>query len=587
VEVKSRPWRIREVPSSELTQELANEVRLSPLAVQICLQRGLKTAAEIQSFLVPRIEDLTAALSIADMDRAVARLIVAREQGERVRIYGDYDVDGTTGTALLSRVFAELGFAVDARQPDRFTDGYGLNVAAIAQAKEDGIALLLSVDCGITSFDAAREAQALGLDLVVVDHHQVDPVKGLPHAVAVVNPQRSDCASGLRQLCGCGLAFFLAIALRAAGRERGWFTQGREPNLRQHLDLVALATAADMVPLVGDNRILMFHGLEVLKNSRKPGIRALLRAARLDPADLSPGDLGFVLGPRINASGRMSSATLAWELLTTDDEVRAEQLAAELERLNADRMKVQNEIWEQVKTKIVQQVAAGHCKHGIVVGEQGWHEGVVGIVASRVTETFHRPAVVIGLNGDRGKGSVRSYGGRDVLEALRESAEHLIGFGGHRHAAGLSVQAGKLEAFAAAFDASLGKIPSVLDPLWAEAQVSVADLQTATVLDLERLGPFGPGNAEPVFIVSACIRERQVLKEKHLKLVLASEDDNATRQAIEAMWFYGVERCEGEREYFQTPGHFVEWAGVPQINRFRGRIKPTLRIKDCRKISTK
>jgi single-stranded-DNA-specific exonuclease len=550
-----REWKLRVDSSSEgelhaQVERLSSETGLAPLTLRACVLRGLTTADSIREFLNPRFERLCSPLKIKDMEKAVERLAQARASGEEIRIFGDYDVDGTTGAALLTWAFKDYGFKSSARQPDRFKDGYGLNVRAVEEAVADGARVLLTVDCGITSFDAARRAQELGIDLIVVDHHQLDAKLGLPPALAVINPQRADCDSGLKQLCGCGLAFYLAMALRARGRADGWWPVGSEPNLKQHLDLVVMATAADMVPLTGDNHVLVRYGLEVLKQSRKPGVRALLEAAGLGSRDISPGHLGFVIGPRINASGRMVSASLAFELLTTEDPARAMELARELEKLNSERAATQNAIWDQVRARVEQGIAEGKFRHGIVVADPGWHEGVVGIVASRVTETFRRPAAVIALREDFGKGSVRSYGGKDVLAALRASAEHLKGFGGHKHAAGLSVEHGRLEAFADAFDAALGEMQEDLKslPLYFEGQCSVDDLSVKALEELEKLGPFGPGNPEPVFVCKASVRNQTILKGRHLKMSLAGSE-------------------------------------LPELNRFRGRVTPTFRIRDWRKAS--
>lgn len=566
---------------------LIQETGLSPMTIQVCLNRGLKTAQEIQDFVSPRLERLKDPFTIKDMSIAVDRLELARETGEPVRIFGDYDVDGTTGAALLAWIFKEYGITADVRQPDRFKDGYGLNVTAVDETAEAGIQLLVTVDCGISSFAAADKAEELGIDLIVVDHHQIDPEKGLPPALAVVNPQRSDCESGLRQLCGCGLAFYLARALRTRGRDRGWWPVGKEPNLKQHLDLVVMATAADMVPLTGDNHILVRQGLEVLKNSRKPGVKALLEAAGLLDADqsakkLSPSHLGFTLGPRINASGRMASANLALELLTTTDAVAAASMAQELERLNKERAEVQNQIWDQVRVRVEEGIAAGKFNHGIVVADASWHEGVVGIVASRVTETFRRPAAVLTLREDHGKGSVRSYGGKDVLEALRASSVFLKAFGGHRYAAGLSLELDQVDAFTEAFDQALGAIEedSKMKALYVEGVCELNDLNLKTLGELENLGPFGPGNPEPVFKVRAQVLDHQVLKGRHLKLRLGAAQSS---HSVEAIWFNAAERStfSDDEEKFMDG---VEWAAVPEINRFRGRETPTLRIKDWRDV---
>ncbi len=590
-----REWRLRHEaclesdPVERKLSELQQATGLSRIALRVCLARGLETPEAIHSFLNPTFDQLCSPLSIRDLDRATERLSRARarpgQPGEKIRIYGDYDVDGTTGTALLSWVFSDFqGFDFDARQPDRFKDGYGLNVKAVEEAAADGVQVLVTVDCGISSFDAAEKARELGVDLIVVDHHQIDSARGLPPAHAIVNPQRSDCDSGLKQLCGCGLAFYLAMGLRIRGRAENWWPEGQEPNLKQHLDLVVMATAADMVPLTGDNHVLVRHGLEVLKSTRKPGVKALLEAAGVGSKDLSPGHLGFVIGPRINASGRMQSASLALELLTTRDASRAFRLAREIETLNAERADLQNRIWDQVRMRVEEGLAQGKFRNGIVVADPAWHEGVVGIVASRVTETFRKPAAVIALREDYGKGSVRSWGGKDVLAALRESASTLRTFGGHKHAAGLSVENHRVEEFAEAFDRALETIQSDAAslPLMIEGVCDVSDLNVRALTELEQLGPFGPGNPEPVFSFRAVVRNHQVLKGRHLKLNLSSPMAGSGAQAdkpLEAIWFHGAERADRLMELLEEE---TEWAGVPELNRFRGNAKPSFRVKDWR-----
>ena len=577
--LEPREWKIRpEVLSGsdpETVSGLARETGLAPLTVRVCLSRGLNTSQAIQAFLFPRFESLTHPSKIRGIGDAVDRLALAREKGEKIRIFGDYDVDGTTGAALLTWVFREHGLNADARQPDRFKDGYGLNRGAVEEAVASGARVLVTVDCGITSFDAAERARELGIDLIIVDHHQLDPVRGLPVALAVLNPQRPDCESGLKMLCGCGVAFYLALALRARGRELGWFEPGMEPNLKQHLDLVVMATAADMVPLVGDNHVLVKHGLEVLKRSKKPGVRALLNAAGLASRDISPGHLGFVIGPRINASGRMHSASLALEMLTTGDDVRATELALTLEKLNRERADLQNQIWDQVRARVEQGIADGRFRHGIVVADAGWHEGVVGIVASRVTETFRRPAAVISIREDHAKGSVRSWGGKDVLAALRTAADLMIGFGGHKHAAGLSLKPENLPALEHAFDQALASVEEdrEVTPLWMEGDASQEELTARTLEELERLGPFGPGNPEPVFRLKARVQGHRVLKERHLKMNL---------EGLEAIWFHGAEHASYLNGELLSA--VSEWAGVPELNRFRGSATPTFRVRDWKPI---
>ena len=286
--LKPRSWKMMGESITDDVRTLAKNLNLSPLMVQLCRQRGLADGDAIQSYLKPELRNLTDPFKVRDMDVAIARLVAAREAGERVRVFGDYDVDGTCGAALLWWTLTEMGLQVDVQQPDRFRDGYGLSVSAVEALAAEGRKLLITVDCGITSFAALERAKALGVEVLIVDHHQIDAAKGLPPALAILDPQRADCPSGLRELCGCGLAFFVAMALRSKGRERGWFVEGKEPVLKKHLDLVVLATAADLVPLVSNNRILVRHGLEVLKRTEKPGLKALLTTAGVEVRLVSP-----------------------------------------------------------------------------------------------------------------------------------------------------------------------------------------------------------------------------------------------------------------------------------------------------------
>ncbi|MBI4924369.1 MAG: single-stranded-DNA-specific exonuclease RecJ [Bdellovibrio sp.] len=576
-----RLWQDRLVSNTENVNKLINETGLSPLVVQVCVNRGLGSTEEILNFLSPKLENLKDPYSIKDMDLAIDRMVLARQNQEKVRVFGDYDVDGTTAASLLALILKEFGFQFDVRQPDRFKDGYGLNVGAVENAFKEDVSLLITVDTGITSFDAAQKAKELGLDLIIIDHHQVDSVRGMPKALAVLDPQRPDCQSGLKELCGCGLAFYFARALRTRGKSENWWPGGKEPNLKQHLDLVVIATSADMVPLVGDNHILTRHGLSVLEVTQKPGVKALLEVSGLSKKNLSPSHLGFVLGPRINASGRMSHASLAFELLTTDDVIRASEIALEIEKLNRERAHVQDTIWEDVKLKVEEGIKQGRFLHAVVVGNANWHEGVIGIVASRVVETFQKPTVIISFRDEIGKGSVRSCFGKDVLLALRLSAKYLKSFGGHKYAAGLSIDKGQCDNFCEAFNQALSQIPEDLElkPLVIEGSCSVEELNFKTFRELESLGPFGPGNSEIIFRVKAMAASHQILKGKHIKFRLSSIDLDM-KKYINAIWFHALDH---EQE-FSFLKNVKEWACIPELNRYGGFVTPTLRIKDFKKI---
>ncbi len=575
-------WTLPE--DSESLKTFLGEAKASgivELVARVCWNRNLKSIEDIREFLSPKLESLKDPFLIKDMERAVTLVLSHMEKGVPILVYGDYDVDGTTGAALLSHVFRELSVRYEAKQPDRFLDGYGLGVPAVEAAVRDGFSLLITVDAGISSFAAIQRARELGLQVIVIDHHQVDPILGLPVADAIVNPQRSDCGSGLTQLCGCALAFYFARALRTRLRELD--PTRTLPNLKQHLDLVVLATAADQVPLTGDNRTLVRHGLQVLQETRKPGLKSLMQVAGVDPTRVSPSSLGFALGPRINASGRLASAGLALRCLTTLDVGEGQQLARKLDALNAERADLQNAIWDEVRADVEERQQLGQFKHGIVVADPGWHEGVVGIVASRVVDHFKKPAVVLAIREDGiAKGSVRSLRGINVLGALQACQSLLLGFGGHKMAAGLTLKPENLDAFGLMFDEAiehaLTQKPETKD-LKLDGRILLADLKRPALEQLESLGPFGPGNPEPAFSTFAAVSSVNILKGRHLKLQFEAEG-----YSVEGIWFNGAERpaaidaLEGARR----SGALLEWAGVPELNRFRGASKPSVRVRDFR-----
>ncbi len=586
-------WIFSESPEGGSPEEaalfLSKSTGLGRLAATVCVNRGIATPEAVKSFLNPRLDSLTHPFKIRDMERAAREILESQvlDQPRNLRVFTDYDVDGTTGAALLTWFFRDLGFRFDVVQPDRFRDGYGLQVRAVEDAHRDGVDILITVDCGITSFEAADRARELGIRLIVVDHHQIDPVKGLPAAFAAVDPQRSDDESGLRQLCGCALAFYLCMGIRMLGRDSGFFSSRGivEPNLKSLLDLVVIATAADMVPLTGDNRTLVKHGLDVLRNTEKPGLRELMKVAGIEVKSVGPSNLGFALGPRINASGRMGSAETAYRVLTTKDPEEGRRLALELESVNTERAELQNRIWDEVRAKVESGLEKGRFSHSVVVGDPGWHEGVVGIVASKVTEHFHRPAVILAIREDGiAKGSVRSYGGCNILEVLHLSKGHLLGYGGHKYAAGLSLRPDQIDSFAADFNSTVSaQVPEKRKhPIRIESYCELEELDLKALEEIERLAPFGPGHPEPVFAVRAKVEQQNILKGRHVKLRLGS----TKTRGFEGIWFNAAERLDDTllMEKSAQSGKPCEFAGIPEINRFLGKTSPTLRIKSARAV---
>ena len=548
---------------------VADALGLHPLAGRVLASRGLGDPADAEAFLSARLADLPDPFAMKGMDAAVARLVRAIDGGERIALYGDYDVDGVTSTALLAGFLRACGAEVVTYVPHRLVEGYGLNAAAVERLAREGARLLVTLDCGITSAPEVRTAAAMGVDAVVVDHHTV-PVE-LPAAAAILNPHQPGCGYPSKELAAVGVTFALAMALRRALRERGRFGAARpEPNLKDALDLVALGTVADVVPLVGANRILVRWGLDALARSRRPGVRALKRVAGVpEGVEVSAGQVGFRLAPRINAAGRLDDAGRGVRLLLETDEARADALARELDRENQARQEIERTILDEAVHDAAARVQAG--ARGLVLARDGWHAGVVGIVASRIVERFHRPAVLVALGEDEGKGSGRSIEGFHLHEALAACAGHLLRFGGHRHAAGVTVARASVPAFREAFEAHAARhvrdedlVPRCRIEGWVEER----DVSERAALDLARLGPFGAGHPEPVFALrGAAARARTVgAGGAHLKLALGG---------LDAIGFGMGDRlgvCAGAVEAAFTVG-FDEWDGARRLQ---------LRLRDVR-----
>ena len=564
---------------------LSASAGISVMAATLCVNRGLKTPEEVKVFLNPKLENLTHPFKILDLEKAARRIFESQTKPdpEKIRVFTDYDVDGTTGAALLTWFFRDLKFNYSVRQPDRFKDGYGLNVGAVEEAHQDGVKILITVDCGITNFDAAKRAVELGIEMIIVDHHSIDPVHGIPPAFAVIDPQRADDESGLKQLCGCALGFYLCLGIRSLAREVGYFSAHAaegvvEPNMKGLLDLVVIATAADMVPLTGDNRILVKHGLDILKDTQKPGLKALCEQAGFSNKTMNASSLGFSIGPRINASGRMGSAETAYRILISRDPIESNQLAQELEAINKQRADLQNLIWDEVRGMVNEGIERGEYSHAVVVASSNWHEGVVGIVASKVTEHFKRPAIVMAIREDGiVKGSVRSYAGYNVLEGLHLTKEYLKGYGGHKFAAGLSLSPETLPDFSKAYDEAISTLVPLrkTETYELEGQFELTDFTHQAIEEIEKFAPYGTGNPEPLFGVNAYVEYQNVLKGRHMKLRLGPG------KPFEAIWFNAAERLEVTEmlEKSAQQRKACLFAGIPELNRFMGRVTPTLRIK--------
>lgn len=535
-----RRWRLRPCPP-ESAEQLRQQLGISPLLARLLVSRGLQEAAAAEAFLTVRLsEHLRSPMLFRDMGIAADRVLQALARGERIGIHGDYDVDGMSGSAILIRFFRALGHEPNLFIPDRKRDGYGLKESGVRALAEAGTQLMITVDCGGCSHHEIALARQLGMDTVVCDHHQVSGTP-LP-AVAVLNPIEPDGGFPFQGLCGAGVAFYLCLGVRMRLRERGHTDL---PDLRRSLDLVTLGTIADIVPLVEENRVLVKHGLRELMQSGLPGIVALKEVSKV--TTMSCGAVGFRLAPRLNAGGRLSDARRGVELLTTNDPEQARRLALALDDENRARQEIEREILADALTRLERDPQRDE-RCTIVLASEDWHPGVIGIVAARLVERFHRPTVLIALDRASGVGraSGRSIAGVDLYAAFRSCSAHLLGFGGHRMAAGLTIAGECVSEFAQAFDASVRastSTSSFVPEIWVDSELSLAELNHQLLAEVQRLEPFGAGNPEPLFLLRGVeVGARRIVGENHLRVLLRQEN-----RVLNAIGFRMAEAAIEER----------------------------------------
>lgn len=521
-------------PDEAAARSLAAALTLPLPLAALLLQRGFGDPVLARAFLRPSLDGLADPLSLAGMSAAVAEVVAAVRDGVPILVHGDYDVDGQCATALLTRALRMSGAEVHAFVPHRIQDGYDFGAAGLVEAQRVGAGLIVTCDCGITAVDAVTRAKAAGLRVVITDHHLPGPI--LPPADAVVDPQRVDDNSGLGTLCGTGIAFKLVEALVEP--------LGLPKALPMHLlDYVALATVADVVPLVGENRVLVKHGMRVLTNTRWAGLRALLRQADLGGGrELRAGQLGFILAPRLNAVGRIADAKDGLRLLLTDDPAEAATLAGQLDSLNRERQSMDQRILDEALAE-VERVYSDPAQHVALVLAGDWHPGVVGIVASRIVERYGRPTFLIGLDGDLGKGSGRSIERFDLHAALAGCGDLLVRYGGHRMAAGLTIRRDQVEAFRTRFS-DVAREQLVQDDLGPSQRVDLEVALAAVTDDLERLGrhlePCGAGNPAPVYGARGVrLTDSRVVGTHHVKTTLVGEG-----RSLDAIAFGWAERMD-------------------------------------------
>lgn len=559
-------WKIKQ-PSEDHVASLKKEFNTSEIIAKVLANRGIESLKSSHNFFNPSNDQLHNPFMMKNMDIAVNRISKNIQNQKPILIFGDYDVDGTTGASLLYLGLKDLNAIVEYYIPHREKEGYGLSSGGIDYAHSIGADLLITCDCGINAFEPVDYANEHGVDIIITDHHIPD--KKLPNAYAVLNPKQKGCEYPFKGLCGCGVAFKLISALS----EKSGIGQNVGLN---YLDLVALATSADMVPILDENRVLVHGGLDQLEESKSPGIHQLLVQTGLVGESLNVGKLVFGLAPKINAAGRMGDANRTVELLTTSDKTRAEELASILVRENKRRQLIQEDIVNDAIRLVHSQVDLENNKV-VIIGSKGWHPGVVGIVASRIKDEFSRPAIVIAFDKEGiGKGSARSIPHLDLYEALSYAAKFLEGYGGHPMAAGLTVREDKFENFKSLFLRNVNKIltnDDLIPAISIDGEMALTDINSRFMRFLEKLGPFGPGNMRPKFVsrnLSISGQPRLMGNGEHIRFIVSQNGRNYPAVGFKLSSHY-------EDLIRGVP---VDIAYVVEVNQWQGQSNIQLNVRD-------
>lgn len=516
-----KKWKILSADEAKIN-DLLQSLKIHPVLCKILVQRGIKTFDQAKDFFRPRLTDLHSPWLMKDMEKAVERIIAAINNNEKILVFGDYDVDGTTAVACMYQFLKKICSSLDFYIPHRYREGYGVSKSGIDFAKENGFTLIISLDCGIKSAELIGYAKEQGIDFIVCDHHLPDEI--LPPAVAILNPKQIDCHYPYKELCGCGVGFKLMSALA----EKLNLPAGAA---LQYLDLVATAIAADIVPMTGENRVMAFHGIEKVNQNPNYGIKALAKLSGLEK-ELRITNLVFMIAPRVNAAGRMDDARKAVQMFVAESEEEALQYAELLHSDNTDRKEADKTITEEALDQINRNEDWKNRK-STVVFQPHWHKGVVGIVASRLIEHYYRPTIVLTQSGDYAAGSARSVPGFNLYEAIHACKEHLLGYGGHFAAAGMTLEAGQVDAFREKFEQVVSSTitPEQLIPeIVIDAEIALQDIRQPFYDIISQMEPYGPENLRPVFIAKKVIDTgwSKVVKEQHIRFSVQQHNVTVT-----------------------------------------------------------
>jgi single-stranded-DNA-specific exonuclease len=560
-------WTLKPKPSEETVQHLAKALNVEDFVATLLVQRGIETFEDARRFFRPSLEDLHDPYLMKDMEKAVTRIEKAIENEENILVFGDYDVDGTTAVSLVSSYLKTYYPNVATYIPDRYDEGYGISFKGIDFADDNGFSLIIALDCGIKSIDHVGYAKAKNIDFIICDHHR--PGEFLPEAVAILDPKRDDCSYPYDELCGCGIGFKL---IQALGQNRNETIDDLIP----YLDLVSAAIAADIVPMTGENRVLAYFGLQVINTNPRPGIKAIIHQIKKQTLDIT--DVVFIIAPRINAAGRIKHGNHAVELLTEFDFEQAQQFASEIEAYNSER----KDLDKLITKEALKQIEENNEKERFtsVVFQEDWHKGVIGIVASRLIETYYRPTLVFTKSGDKYAASARSVKGFDVYNALEACTEHLEQFGGHMYAAGMTLKEENYQIFKDAFEKEVGRTihPDMLTPeIAVDAEIDFADITPKLVRILKQFEPYGPQNMTPIFLTKN-IKDTGYGKpmgqeEEHLKLFVKQNNS----EGLAAIGFNLGNKIEltTHQKPFQAVYCIDE-------NEWNGKVSLQLRLRDIK-----
>lgn len=560
-------WTLKPSVDEHKVQHLVDALAVDRSIAHLLVQRGIETFEEAKAFFRPKIEDLHHPFLMKDMDKAVERIERALATNERILVYGDYDVDGTTSVALMATYLETKTDQIATYIPDRFEEGYGVSYKGIDYAIDNDFTLIVALDCGVKAVDKVQYAKDKGVDFIICDHHR--PGDKLPQAVAVLDPKRADCTYPFKELCGCGVGFKLIHAL---GHNQGESLKDFLP----YLDLVATAIGADIVPIVGENRILAYHGVRVMNASPRPGFQALIK--NIKKTTLTIADVVFVIAPRINAAGRMKHGNYAVSLLKESNITQAELVAQEIESFNTTRRALDQNITKEALAQI-EELNETECS-STVVYDSSWNKGVIGIVASRLIETYYRPTLVFTKSGDLLTASARSVRGFDVYEALQNCSKYIEQFGGHKYAAGLSIKEQNFRAFKQAFENEVDKTLAVhlrTPELLIDAEIQLSAVTPKFYRILKQFAPFGPQNMAPVFMTSdvvdtgyaKCVGE----EDKHLKISVAQHNGEPIN---------GIGFGLGDKLPYVANKSTFSIAYAIDENQWNGRISLQLKLKDIK-----